>query len=571
MPIQSAEDVNFWVFRDGRRNRSGRSVLGELLAVVERLSNHPITPDRVISALIRAGELEAALADTNSPSLAQVEELTNQLAGMLWPHATVPDLSKLAASLNRVAVPESLVLSPPEGFAYYALHPRDFASLAEVTALPSRGAAAVIGIRSIGTTLSAIVTAALRSKGRPAERITVRPTGHPYNRELQFTLSQLKWIHRQRELSPDFLIVDEGPGRSGSSFLSVGEALISASIVRERIMFLGSRPVDPTHLCARDALSRWNCFRFACPEPGIYQRFSDDFYIGGGTWRGLLIGDQSKWPACWPQMERFKFLSRDKTSILKFEGLGRFGEEVLDRAQRLASAGFGPSAEDAGDGMIRYSMVPGNLLEPTDLSSAVLDRIAQYCAFRKSEFSLPQQPSQVAEMFRFNLLQAFDVDLNLDAELLTAKNPALVDGRMQPHEWIRRSDGRLVKVDACTHGDDHFFPGPTDIAWDLAGAIVEWNLDADATNFLLARYHCLTGDDPCPRIPIYTLAYTIFRLAYCKMARTTALDTEDDPILQRAISYYRSAAEQQLHIFRQRDAASVAKTATIPNYANAAD
>ena len=26
------------------------------------------------------------------------------------------------------------------------------------------------------------------------------------------------------------------------------------------------------------------------------------------------------------------------------------------------------------------------------------------------------------------------------------------------------------------HGDDHFFPGPTDIAWDLAGTIVEWEL-----------------------------------------------------------------------------------------------
>jgi hypothetical protein len=570
MPNQSAGDANFWVFRDGRRNVPGSSVLSELLGAVEGLSDHPITPNRVISALIRAGELESALADIDSSSLGLVEQLTNELAGMLRACRPGPDLRTLAANLSRAVLPESLVLSPPEGFAYYALHPMDFASLAEVTAATSSRAAAVIGIRSIGTSLSAIVTAALRSHGRLTERITVRPTGHPYNRELQFTPLQLEWVHRQQDLSADFLIVDEGPGRSGSSFLSIGEALVSAGVARERIMFLGSRPVDPSHLCARNAVSRWNHFRFTCPEPTVYQRFSNDLYIGGGIWRKLFISGKAKWPACWPQMERFKFLSRDEASILKFEGFGRFGEEVLHRAQRLAGAGFGPSAEDAGDGMIRYSMVPGNLLESADLSTAVLDRIAQYCAFRKREFSVPEQPSQLAEMFRFNLLQAFEIDLNFDAEVLASKNPVLLDARMQPHEWIRQPDGRVVKVDACTHGDDHFFPGPTDIAWDLAGAIVEWNLDADAAEFLLARYHRLAGDDPRPRISVFTLAYLLFRLAYCRMAKTTVFESDDELALQRAISRYRALAEPRLADF-QTSRIAVATKLGFPNYSRAAD
>src|SRR5207302_4552914 len=84
-------------------------------------------------------------------------------------------------------------------------------------------------------------------------------------------------------------------------------------------------------------------------------------------------------------------------------------------------------------------------------------------------------------MFRFNLHQAFDIDWDFDPALLATKNPVLVDGRMQPHEWIRSKDGTIIKVDGCTHGDDHFFPGPTDIAWDLAGAIVEWSLDRKST------------------------------------------------------------------------------------------
>ena len=42
---------------------------------------------------------------------------------------------------------------------------------------------------------------------------------------------------------------------------------------------------------------------------------------------------------------------------------------------------------------------------------------------------------------------------------------------LAPHEWLRLDDGNVRKTDAIAHGDDHLFPGPTDIAWDLAGAI----------------------------------------------------------------------------------------------------
>jgi hypothetical protein len=272
-------------------------------------------------------------------------------------------------------------------------------------------------------------------------------------------------------------------------------------------------------------------------------------------------------------MERFKFLSRDKRSIFKFEGFGRFGDEVLQRVQSLATAGFGPSAEAAGDGMIRYQFIPGTLIGASEVSNDLLEHIARYCAFRKPEFAVREQSTQLAEMFRFNLNQAFDIDWNFDPELLATKHPVLVDGRMQPHEWIRSTDGTLVKVDGCTHGDDHFFPGPTDIAWDLAGAIVEWNLDADATEFLLASFHCLTGDDPRPRISIFCLAYTVFRLAYCKMAKTTVLESsEDAPILRHAIARYRSQAERQLALFQHSSMQGIAAPGLgVPNLSNAAE
>ena len=48
-----------------------------------------------------------------------------------------------------------------------------------------------------------------------------------------------------------------------------------------------------------------------------------------------------------------------------------------------------------------------------------------------------------------------------------------IDGRMLPHEWLETRMA-IVKADALDHHDDHFFPGCQDIAWDIAGASVEW-------------------------------------------------------------------------------------------------
>ena len=48
---------------------------------------------------------------------------------------------------------------------------------------------------------------------------------------------------------------------------------------------------------------------------------------------------------------------------------------------------------------------------------------------------------------------------------------------MGPHAWLRDENGRLIKTNGSVHGDDHFFPGPCDIAWDLAGAFVSiWGM-----------------------------------------------------------------------------------------------
>src|SRR5690606_5290298 len=51
------------------------------------------------------------------------------------------------------------------------------------------------------------------------------------------------------------------------------------------------------------------------------------------------------------------------------------------------------------------------------------------------------------------------------------------DNRLHRWEWLI-ADGRLLKTDALDHAHSHDFVGPQDIAWDVAGAIVEHDLGA---------------------------------------------------------------------------------------------
>jgi len=542
-----AERTNLLVFRDVREHRSGDELCGGLKRAVQSVLDYPQDRDRKLDALIRAGEMESALADCESPSTMQLSQVTDHLAsGLLDADDHACGLAQALQTLNHIALPEMLTASPPEGFAYYALHPMDLAIWAWNT-LRLNAPAAVIGIRNIGATLSAVLTAALNTTGSQAQRITVRPLGHPYDRVTNLSATQTSWINQQSERSAEFFIVDEGPGLSGSSFLSVGEALVRSGVPAERITFVGTRQPDPDALCAADAAARWGRFQSKTVSPSIYTELPRSADLSGGGWRGRLLDASYEWPACWPQMERLKVLSSDGKWLLKFEGLGRFGREARERGRILASAGFSFQPMEGDEGLTAYPFCGGATMHYEWLTSSVLERMAEYCAFRARHFRVPRQHgNRLQQMLRFNVSQELGIELRDDLEGLESSTPILVDGRMQPWEWLHTSDG-IMKVDACTHGDDHFFPGPTDIAWDLAGAIVEWGMEPQAIEFLTRRFQQLTGESSQRRLPLFLLAYTVFRMAYCKMALPTLLGTDEEARMRRVHNRYRQQAWQQLH------------------------
>ncbi len=526
------DGMNLLVFRDNAAEVAGQCLGKCLIDAVDKAARGR-DREAILNALLLAGQVECVLADSGLAD-EKARALTDAIATMLAGHfeETRPPLSDLTRQVA-IGLPELVKVSPFEGFAYYALHPMDFADA--ISAQSFGSPVAVIAIRSIGTVLGAATVTALRKQGIAANRITVRPEGHPYNRSTHFTAVQTDWIDREKQRRSSFLVVDEGPGLSGSSFLSVAEALVQTGVNCDRITLMGTRDANPNRLCAINAAQRWRQFRWTKVPSRIWQQYRGIIALHTGAWRKTLLSPGSEWPACWPEMEHLKFLSPDRGHLFKFDGIGHFGERVRERANAVWRSGFGPKAENAGDGMTAYEFIAGTPLERSCVSAEMLDHIAEYCAFRASEFRADGDSGKILEqMATFNFSQECGGEMNLPAGSLRTASPIIADGRMQPHEWIRGTDGRVMKVDASRHGDDHFFPGPTDIAWDLAGTIVEWDLSGEAKAYFIENYRRRTRDDPSARLPQFVLAYSVFRMAYCKMAMTATQDDADKLRLQSA-------------------------------------
>lgn len=500
--------------------------------------------DEILNALLRAGELECGVADQGLAT-EPFARITDFLAEILLSSGAHSNIEQVQTSVESLVVPDELTISTPEGFAYYGLHPLAFADVLGSAPISSHKVV-VIGIRSIGTTLSAVTRAAARKRGKQAIRMTVRPGGHPYNRVTQFTEQQLEAIQNALSEAAEFLVVDEGPGLSGSSFISVAEALVAAGVSAEKIRLLCGHEPDFESFCAADGPCRARAFRWIPVSGETRKPEAAAIFIGAGRWREHLLPDGAGWPGSWINFERAKYHSLhddQEQNFFKFQGFGHYGDDVRQREKLAAEAGFGPEVVPLTDGFVSYPRLDGRPMSHRDSDANALTRLADYCAFREKTFGTELRPHVAAlqHMTEHNLsVLRLDVPVNLRLE-----RGVIADGRMQPHEWIVLRDGRMLKTDSGSHGDDHFFPGPTDIAWDLAGAIVEWRMNDGQREALLSRYEAQTGDRASRRIQDYIVAYCAFRYAYSLMAGNALQGNDESPRLQREAEVYRDMLVQR--------------------------
>jgi hypothetical protein len=260
-------------------------------------------------------------------------------------------------------------------------------------------------------------------------------------------------------------------------------------------------------------------------------------YFADGDWRSEFLVDQRSWPAAWPQLTPPKYIAQDGKSIWKFEGLGTHGSLSFLRSQTLAQNGYAPRIAGRDGGFVAYERVRGESLSYADLDDAVTEHMAWYLAFRASNF-----PSDIADSSEIELMSVHNVRQLLGIELhdfrLPVRQPVICDGRMMPHEWLRDENKQILKTDATSHGDNHFFPGPCDIAWDVAGSILEWRMSPKETIEFIEKYESHTGDTISERLHPYMIGYAAFQAAYAKMAWSSITDATEKIRFERDFERY---------------------------------
>jgi hypothetical protein len=406
-------------------------------------------------------------------------------------------------------LPNRAMVRLPEGYAFYALYPEAYGEAARALRLdaPPR----VIGLRSIGTGLAAIAAAML---GAPPP-VTLRPGGDPFARTLQLDPALAEELLGGEA---HFVVVDEGPGLSGSSFGCVADWLEDHGVSLERIAFLPGHggPLGPE--ASERHRERWASVQRPVGKVerlrgwvealvGPVQRWDD---LSGGQWRPLWSAAESDWPAVTPLWERAKYRVRTASGewLVRFAGLGRTGEEKAALARLLERAGFGPEAAGLTNGWLvqrwHGEAVPAR------------PRLEELAAYLRLRAFLPASHGasleELVTMVRRNA-PGFE-RWSPETEALQARvRPVRVDGRMAGHEWLRLPSGQLLKADALDHHQGHDLVGCQDLAWDVAGAAIELDLHPDEVTTLEQAL----GVDP-ELTRFYRVAYAAFRLGAHRMS-----------------------------------------------------
>jgi hypothetical protein len=550
-----------WVYGDRSRRLKPRAALRALTATLREVESGvagPARHDRLTDAFLQASALAQGIADaefrergadapspTQDAAQALLVALARKLAASAWSgFATIgPPTSAELMALALSPLPEEVESTLPEGHGCYAVYPEAYLKAAAEN--PWDAPPFVIGIRSIGTGLAALVAAVTNAAGMAS----VRPMGHPFRRELRLAepLRAMLAAH-----AGPFAIVDEGPGLSGSSFGAVADQLESLGVAAERMVFLPSHAGDLGPQARPEHRARWAT---ASRRPATLESLLADEPLA--AWFEDLTGPISQvedlsggaWaearpdaPPVHPAFERRKFrLTSDRGLWLaRFVGLGGAGEAKYARARTLARAGAAPEPLALRRGFLIEHWVdgePGLRAERT----AMIDHVGRYLGFRALAFPAGEEDGATLEdlavMARTNL-----AELGLDPERVPAPPPQTtarvvhVDGRLHRWEWLTTADGQLIKTDALDHSTGHDLVGCQDVAWDVAGARLELELD-DAETAQLCAAVAGVCERPVDRalLAFYDVAYPAFQAGLWSLAGD-----------ERQVARYRAALGETL-------------------------
>jgi hypothetical protein len=558
----------------------------------------PESLDDIRSLLIRTGQLEQGLVDLieREPlaSLEPIQAATDCAAGAFcsaFGHPGTESVERVTTRLREFAAilallaagelaPRRLTIKVPEGFAFYALYPEQYWVAAEKWAQQignDNRRACIIGIRSIGTTLSAVVAETLRCHGWSAHRFTVRPQGPPFERTAVMGRSQVA--------GADFaLVVDEGPGLSGSSMASVAEALTATGFSTERIFFFPAHDAGPGP-AASPAGRRWwstvpQCvtgadelrWRGASLAEMLRARTRERFGevrsvhdVCSGGWRRFAYRDEAEWPAALSRFERAKYLVElgDGRRVLwKFSGV-----HAPPQALPTFSATNTPARSvetlqyvDFFHGFAAMPWVEGNRLRASHADEEMVHALSHYVSAAATEpldrTERVAAVGRLADMLFWNTKESLGSEAaevacelcgSVRVLLGEAEMRSYGDGRLAPCEFVRARTGTVFKTDNSGHVCDHTIVGKQSVLWDAAGAMVEWGLNERHAVALMRELQCVDALLPDAIRQFYCAAYAAFGLGMASMCASTA-DESERPRLQRAADFYRSSLSRSLQL-----------------------
>jgi hypothetical protein len=562
------------VYGDRARRVSPKSRLAEVAALLRPGEVGRARHDRLVRALIEAGELAQGLADAefavrqiddHTPLQAAALALSAKIAckvGASWGSGFAdagPGADRELADLAALAPAQAVSCKQAEGFAHYAVYPEAYYE----AACALRGAAPfVIGIRSIGVTLGAAVAAAAEASGF----VTLRPHGHPFDRQVRVS-DELKALLAAHD--GVFAIVDEGPGLSGTSFGAVADLLATIGVADARLVFMPSHGGAPGHHAPARRQALWaNSRRLVrtlddlAPPATIAGWFEGDVGeasgvedLSHGGWRRDL--PLAAWPPIWPGQERRKLRLTTPSGVYlaRFAGLGACGEQKLQTARLLSAAGFSPEPLSLRQGFLLERWLPGAPPTPAQIRTpAFQHRLAAYQSFRARMPPPEQAGARLGELVEMALVNTEEacgpaVARRLEARLLPAAEavqalrPTNIDGRLHAWEWRCGPGGAIHKTDAVDHAQGHDLVGCQDAGWDVAGAVVELDLSAEEADVLVRR---VAGVSPAT-VDLFTCLYCAFQTGLWAMASGAGLGDAD---LERARAH---AQRYLVHLRRWAD------------------
>jgi hypothetical protein len=468
------------------------ATLGEAVAALRGLKGRELV---IASGMFEQGLADAGLATGDFTEVAA----RNWLGGN---DATV---------VEEIRAPRDtkLTIKTPEGFAFYEVYPEQYVNAArEFLKAKGAGSYVVVGIRSIGTSLSAAVAEVLRMGGADVRRCTVRPHGDPFSREVDLPA----WVD---DASDGYLVVNEGPGMSGSSFVATRVALTKMGVPAEKIHFFTGHPNAPGAAASEETRRIWaGTTRWHVPlvdtafgnKKGLFEVLKEreerfDFPV---VWK--FAGQALPWP---------------------FDCSGA----AEGNARRIAERSCGLPVLDAVDGWLAFPFVNGQS------TKVALERLADHIVAAADEplrrEDEMEAEARLREMLMVNVRKYF-ADVGIDGALkgwleelvFEAGQKSSGDGHMERRHWIADGMGKLWKLKTTGSKLSHHVAYLLPALWDVAQVVVEWNLRREEEKEFCAALR--TGGLRVDRreLAFFKMAYAALELGKCVMFGADAAVTK---------------------------------------------